>query len=120
MSSEQAYNLFMSMLRNKEQIVRELTRDLDVCTRTKLGCIQVDDQWDLVEKDHCNALKKLRTAIKTNGRLAAMLEKLILINLTTLLSGDFDANAAKVAMKLAPKVRETEQLQEMLKNKIEE
>jgi len=118
MSKDEVYFLFLSMVKNREKIVRTIVGDLDECARASKGCQYVLDNWDRVEGSPENQLKQLRAMVETNRRLTSAMERLILVVLAYILSPDFQANAAQAASKLAPPGRESEPLQEMFQSKM--
>ena len=104
---------FMAMLKNKEQVITMIFKDLDSCDKnqaafTKLENLYEDGKSVDIDKAMAACAKALRHSNDVNRRL-------LMLMLVYTAGGDYSADCAKTLSKLG---HGKEALQEMLKQKM--
>jgi hypothetical protein len=119
LSQEELYVIFRKAMTSEQLISKTLITNLEETIKINSGLESVlGDNWSKVENSPENALKMLRTSLKTNKKLAEMLQQLIVIAIAYSFSGELQVAAAKTALKLSPGDG-SEVLQAMFKSKLD-
>jgi hypothetical protein len=106
-------DLFMDMLKNKEQMVKMILKDLEACNKNSSSFKKLETLYK--EGKEVN-LEKAMTAFATTIKHMNDANERMLIILLTYISGDnFTSDVGKVLMKFG---KGQEALQEMLKQKM--
>lgn len=107
-------DFFMSMLKDKESVIRTILSDLEASDKNMQAFAQLEHL--LSEGEAVSADKVHRAAAKSLRHLNEVNKRLLLILLTYVSGGDFGTDAAKVLLKMG---RGQEALQEMMRQKMQ-
>jgi len=116
MNTKEMQGLLMSMLKDKEPVLKALSDALEECQEVSRGCEKALDQWDDGHQSEHNVRQQLRAAINTNRRQSDLLQKLALVCLVYVMSSDYSAAATEALARLG---LGQEALREMFKQKLE-
>lgn len=107
--------LLMEMLKGKEHILKTILTDIQTCQKTSAGCSKVDDNWDTISGNPEDLKKQLRTAIRTNKRLADILQRVIVLQVAYVAGSNFDTDLTMALQKVG---KGDEAIRQMFKNKL--
>lgn len=108
-------NLMMEFMKDKKTALSAMLEALDKTRSYSKGLNKFIDNIDDADMSDENVKKKFKTLMKVVRDQNSMLLKLLLINVVYMQSNNFDADVAKVLMKMG---HGQEALQQMLKNKM--
>jgi hypothetical protein len=100
MTQKEVEDLMLNMMSNREDVLQSLVRSLAAVQRIDQGSAKVVKNWDEYAKNPANAMKQLKTAIKSNQQLAAVLQQVLLTQLLYVGGDQFRTDAAVGLTKL--------------------
>lgn len=106
--------VFMEMLKNKEQVVKSLAGAYEQSGRVETGMEKVVDSV-LENPSEENLRKMINTTMKCVKRQAGIIKMLVMLNLVYVSGSNYSADVAAVLMKMG---RGQEALREMFKQKM--
>lgn len=103
---------FMKLIKNKEEVIAMIMKDLDICTKNEKAFSKM---IDTMETDNVDMLKMLKGFAKSNRHLNQMNCRLLILALTYTSGGSFSTDVALMLNKLG---YGQEALQELFKQKM--
>jgi hypothetical protein len=107
-------NIFMSMMKNKEQVVKSIFQDLATCEKNMKAFEKLESLYD--EGKEVNNQKVIKACSRSIRHLNDANRRMLMLLACYSIGGNFDADAAKVLLKMG---RGEEALREMFKQKMQ-
>ena len=114
MQPEDLAKLVLDLLKNKPAVIRRALADYELAQKHAAGLRAVAPSLS-DDRGEANVRHQLQTALKVLAAQSEVLQRLLLITLVGVASGDFDGQVTKLANRLG---RGSEALRELWKQKL--
>lgn len=104
---------FLEMLKNKEQVIRTVLKDLDTCDKNTAAFTKLEDLYN--EGGSVNTEKVLKAYAKSMRHMNEVNRRLLMILLIYISGDSYNSDTGKVLIKMG---RGEEALKEMFKQKM--